>query len=62
MSNFKGLSNIMSRSLSRLAVPAKFGGHRQCSSGDIIVLVFHVISQDHAIKGSCDFMGRSQSR
>ena len=61
MSNFKELSN-MSRSLSRLVVPAKFAGHRHCSCGDIIVLVFHVISQDHAIKGSCDFMGRSQLR
>ena len=32
--------------------PAKFGGHRHFSTGDI--LVYHVISQDHVIKGSCD--------
>ena len=32
--------------------PAKFGGHRQCGSGDIMVLVCHVISQDHVIKGA----------
>ena len=30
---------------------AKFGGHRHSSSGDIIILVCHVISQDHVIKG-----------
>ena len=29
----------------------KFGGHRHCSSEDIKVLVCHVISQDHLIKG-----------
>ena len=26
-----------------------------------MVLVCHVISQDHVVKGSCDFMGRSPS-
>ena len=39
---------------------AKFGGHRQCGSEDVIV-VCHVISQDPVIKGSCDFMGRNPS-
>ena len=39
-----------------------FGGHRHCDSRDIIALVCHVISPDHVIKGSCDFMGRSSSR
>ena len=29
----------------------KLGGHRNCRSGDIIVLVCHVISQDHVIEG-----------
>ena len=29
---------------------AKFGGHRHCGSGDIMVLVCQVISQDHMIK------------
>ena len=35
---------------------AKFGSHRHCGSGDLLILVCHVISQDHAIKGSCYFM------
>ena len=26
-----------------------------CDSGVMVVLVCHVISQDHVIKGSCDF-------
>ena len=32
----------------------KFGVHRNCSSGDMMVLVYHVIWQDFAIKGSSD--------
>ena len=40
----------------------KFGGHRHCSSEDIKVLVCQVISQDHLIKGSFDFMGKSHSQ
>ena len=31
-------------------------------SRDIIALVSHVTLQDHMIKGSCDFMGRSPSK
>ena len=38
------------------------GGKRRCRSGDKIVLVCDVISQNHVIKESCDFMGKSQSR
>ena len=30
--------------------PTKFGGHRDCGSGEIMVLVCHMISQDHMIK------------
>ena len=41
---------------------AKFGGYRHCGSGNIMVLVSHMISQDHVIKEACDFMGRSPSR
>ena len=37
----------------------KCGGHKHCGSGDIIVLVFHMISRDHITKGSCKTMGRS---
>ena len=39
--------------------PAKFGGHQQCGSGDIMILVCHVISYGHVIKGLCDLIGRS---
>ena len=41
---------------------AKFGGHRHCDSENIMILGYHVISQDHIIKGSCDFIGRNPSR
>ena len=33
----------------------KFGGHRYCSSGDIMFLVCHLIKQDHIIKRSVDY-------
>ena len=39
-----------------------FGVHRNCSIGDIMVLVCHIISQNHLIKVSFDFMRRSPSR
>ena len=39
--------------------PTKFGGHKRYGSGDMMILVCHVISQDHMIKRSCDCMGRS---
>ena len=42
--------------------PAKFGGHRLCGIRDIMVLVCHMISQDHKIKGLCDSMGIILSR
>ena len=39
----------------------KFGGPKHCFVRDIVTLVYHMISQDHAIKGSCDFIYKSQS-
>ena len=39
--------------------PAKFGDHRYSTGSNILVLVFHMILQDHMIKGSYDFIGRS---
>ena len=42
--------------------PYQFGGQRHSRSGDIIALVFHVISQHHVIKGTCEVIGRSPSR
>ena len=41
---------------------AKCGGHRYFSSRDVMVLVCHVISKNHLIKVSCDFMDGSASR
>ena len=35
--------------------PGNFGGQSHSGSGDMF-LVYHMISQDHMIKGSCDFM------
>ena len=43
----KGTSNFMSGSLKLSIHPAKFDDHRHCGSGDKIVLVCHVILQDH---------------
>ena len=40
----------------------KHGDHRHCGSGEIMVLVSHVISQDLVIEGSSDFMGENTSR
>ena len=39
--------------------PAMFGGCRHCGSGLIMVLVSHMILQEHVIKWSCDFINRS---
>ena len=41
--------------------PVKFGGHRHSDNGDIMVLVCHVISQDHVIKGSYGILSKSPS-
>ena len=37
--------------------PAKVGSQSLFKSEVIMIFVCHVISQDHAIKGPCDFMG-----
>ena len=42
--------------------PTMCGDHTHCCSGEIMVVVSHVILQDHAMKRYCDFMGRSPSR
>ena len=42
--------------------PTKFGGHRHCSSGDIMVFVYHVTLKDHVIKALNEFMVSSPSR
>ena len=38
---------------------AKFGSHKPCGRNNIVVLVCHLISQDHTMKKSCDYMGGS---
>ena len=43
-------------------LPAIYGGHRHSVSWVIMVLVCHMVSQDHMIKESCHFMSRSPSR
>ena len=40
--------------------PAKFGGHRHCDHGDMI-LICHVISQNHVIKDQYNYVGKSLS-
>ena len=40
---------------------ANFGGNRHCGSGDIMVLCYHVVSQDHVIDRSYNFMDKSPS-
>ena len=42
--------------------PTKFGGHRHGDLGDKMVLVYHMIFQEHVIKGSFDFIDRSLLR
>ena len=42
--------------------PAKLDSHRHCGSADIMILVCLLFSQDHVVKESCDFMGRSPLR
>ena len=39
--------------------PPKFGSSGHCGSGDIIVLICHVILQDQVTKGLDKFMGRN---
>ena len=41
---------------------AKFSGQVYCGRGDLWRLVCRVMSQDHVIKVSFDFIGRSPSR
>ena len=41
---------------------AKFCGHRCCGGRNIIILGCQVISLEHVIKGSCNYMVRSQTR
>ena len=42
--------------------PAKFGGHWNCDSRDIMLLICHVILQDHLMKEQGNFMGRNPPR
>ena len=42
-------------------LPSMFGGYRHGGNRDTIFFVYHVISKDHVIKRSCDFIARSLS-
>ena len=42
--------------------PTTFHGHKRCGSGEVMVLACHVISQDHIIRRSCDFIASNLSR
>ena len=35
--------------------PTEFDGNRHCGNEDIVVSEFHMILQEHVIKGSCNF-------
>ena len=39
-----------------------FGSYLSSGSGDIMNLICFVISQDHLLKGLCDYMGASHSK
>ena len=41
--------------------PATFDSHEHYGSENIMVLVYHVILQDHMNKGLCNFMRESTS-
>ena len=41
--------------------PAKTDDHNHSGNEDIMVSVCYVISPNHVVKGSCDFMGGSPS-
>ena len=40
---------------------AKINGHRHCDSEDLMVLVCHMILQNHVIKMLCELIGGSSS-
>ena len=42
--------------------PTKCGGHRQCGSEDIVLLVCHKIPQDQVMKRTSGMMDASPSR
>ena len=36
--------------------PDKFGDHKHCNMGDLIIAIYHVASCDHLFKRSCEVM------
>ena len=42
--------------------PAKIGDHMYCGTRETMFLAWHVISQNHMIKGLCDYTDRNTSR
>ena len=47
------------RALQARSPSSKSGGHGNCGSGDLIILVCHIILQELVTKCSIDFMGSS---
>ena len=43
-------------------LPATVGGNSHCGSGDIMILLCHVISEDYVIEGSCGFTAGAHQR
>ena len=58
----KALYDFMVWPLKTSHHPTKFGSHRFCGNGDIMILVCHSIWQDQVIKRLSDFIGKSSSR
>ena len=58
----KGSSNYEWELLKIIHHPTKCSGHRHLGVGDVMVLVYHVILQDHMIKESCAFIGSSPTK
>ena len=53
--DFIGGAHLVSQHL------AEFGSHIDSGRGDIKILLCHMITESHEIKGQCDFMGRIPS-
>lgn len=48
--------------LAKCQHPNRFGDHRDCDSGCLMFLTYHVTSRDHVLRGLCDFAGGSPSQ
>ena len=58
----KWSSNLTGESLKVRHHPNRFGGHKHCGIGDIMVVVCYVTLQNHKIKALYEFMAKSPSK